>query len=57
MRRKILKVINITTDDGGMGMYFKENEVIRILPNNQPSKLRLAIKSKRNRNDSFLLIK
>jgi hypothetical protein len=56
MRSIILKVMNITTDEGAMGIYFKENEVIRISPNIQPSKLRPEIKSVRNRNDSFLLI-
>ena len=56
IRKRILKVINITTEEGGIGMYFGEKEDKLIKSNNQPIKLIPAIKSRRNNGDSFLLM-
>src|ERR1035437_7055625 len=56
MKKRILKTINTTASECGIGMYFKENEAKPILPDNQPNKPIPAIKSIKNRGDSFLFI-
>ena len=56
MKKIILKAINNIADESGIGMYFKENEAKPILPENHPIKPIPAIKSIKNRGDSFLLI-
>ena len=56
IKKRILKAINNIADECGMGMYFKENEAKPILPENQPNKPIPAIKSIKNRGDSFLFI-
>jgi len=49
----MLKAINITAEECGMGMYLIEKEVNPILPESHPNKFKPVIKIIRNNNDSF----
>lgn len=51
----MLKAINITAEECGMGMYLSEKEVNPILPESHPNKFKPVIKIIRNNNDSFRL--
>ena len=56
MKKSILNVINITAEDGGIGIYFKECEVTCTLPNSQSKRLIPAIKKIKSRSNSLLLM-
>jgi hypothetical protein len=56
MTKRMLKAINTTADECGIGMYLCEKEANASFPENKPNKLIPAIIIIRNRSDSFLLI-
>ena len=56
MKKRILKPMNTTADECGMGMYLMENEVNPILPENQPNKLIPVITRTMSKSKSFRLI-
>ena len=56
MKKRILKPMNTTADECGMGMYLMENEVNAILPENHPNKLIPVMIRIMNNSKSFLLM-